>query len=207
MDAEDDLLARWAVLRVAELAQAARGLERSHPGRAHRLWQRVLCIDPTSADATAGIGRVPLAQLHRPEIIRGRATPAMGDAFASLGDTLAVPAAVPSDPNVAQRRAVAKAVAEAADHLKNARFEEALASTAKGRVAVGRLGAAADAGQTAKLETLGATAALALGRDAEAKRSFARALDAKPDLALDPMQTPPKVRRAFDAVRQQRGTP
>ena len=206
MDAEDDLLERWAVLRTAELAQAARELETSHPARAHRLWQRVLCIDPTNAEATAGIGRVPLVRMHRPDVRRGRPETPPGDAFASLGVELAV--AVPRpDPNAAARRALAKALTSAAEHLKNARFEEALASAAEGRTAVGRLGAAADASQTAELETLGATAAIALGREAEARRSFARALDAKPDLTLDPVRTSPKVRRAFDAVREQRGQP
>jgi hypothetical protein len=206
MDAEDDLLARWAVLRAAELAQAARELETSHPARAHRLWQRVLCIDPTNEEATAGIGRVPLVRLHRPSLRRGRPETPPGDAFASLGVELAV--AVPQpDPKVAARRAVAEALANSAEYLKNARFEEALASAAEGRAAVGRLGAAADASQTAELETLAATAAIALGREAEARRSFARALDAEPGLTLDPARTSPKVRRAFDAVREQRGLP
>ena len=48
---------------------------------------------------------------------------------------------------------------------------------------------------------LAATAALALDRKDEAAESLRRALAANPMLTLDPMQTPPKVRRAFDRVR------
>ena len=38
-------------------------------------------------------------------------------------------------------------------------------------------------------------------RKDEAADSLRRALAANPMLTLDPMQTPPKVRRAFDRVR------
>ena len=205
-DSSDDLRARWAVLRVSELSQAARELEASHPARAHRLWQRVLCLDPTNGEATEGLHRSPLVQLHRPRIRQGRPEIPPGDAFAGLGVELAV-ATPRADANRAARRAVERALSTAADHVRNARFEEAMTSVSEGRAAMGRLGRAATPSQRAQLETLHATAAIALGRNAEAQASFGRALDAKPDLTLDPVETSPKVRRAFEAVRAARVRP
>jgi hypothetical protein len=42
---------------------------------------------------------------------------------------------------------------------------------------------------------------VALGKDADARASFARALQSDPNLHLDPASTSPKVVRAFDAAR------
>lgn len=198
IDDSDELLARWASLRRAELAAIARGFEADRPVRARQLWSRVLCFEPGNADALAGLDRVPLVVVHRPDVARGRTPVAVGDAFASLGELVVVPQ---SDPAALARRAVDRSLSEAAEHVRNARFEEAIASAARGRDAVGRLGGRADAAKAARLETLHATAALALGREDDAKAGFQRALAAKPDLTLDPATTSPKVRRAFDSVR------
>jgi hypothetical protein len=84
------------------------------------------------------------------------------------------------------------------EHLRGARFEQALARAERGRR---DLGESASPQRLAELEVLAATAALALDRKEDAAASLRRALAADPMLTLDPMQTPPKVRRAFDRVR------
>jgi len=84
------------------------------------------------------------------------------------------------------------------EHLRAARFEEALSRAERGRR---ELAGNASPQRVAQLEVLAATAALALDRKEEATASLRRALAANPMLTLDPMQTPPKVRRAFDRVR------
>jgi hypothetical protein len=88
--------------------------------------------------------------------------------------------------------------------VRGAEFEAALESATRGRAAVQALGSAADAKRAARLEVLAATAALALGRTADAETSFARALDSDPGLTLDPQVTSPKVRRALERVRKER---
>jgi hypothetical protein len=52
-----------------------------------------------------------------------------------------------------------------------------------------------------RLEVLSATAQLALGDERAARASLARAIEAQPDLVLDPMKTPPKVMRALELTR------
>jgi hypothetical protein len=47
-------------------------------------------------------------------------------------------------------------------------------------------------------------ALIMLNREAEAQRCFARALDAVPDLTLDPVQVSPKFRMVFDEVKAAR---
>lgn len=51
-----------------------------------------------------------------------------------------------------------------------------------------------------RTEIVAGTAALALGQEAAARQCFSRALRLDPRLTLDPA-TPPKVQRAFEAVR------
>jgi len=60
--------------------------------------------------------------------------------------------------------------------------------------------------QLARLETLAASAHLALSDAAAADACFARALRHVPDLELDPARSSPKVRRAFEQVRRMEET-
>ena len=111
------------------------------------------------------------------------------------------PAAAPEPDRLA-----AEALAEGERALLEARFESALDWSARGRARLadrvegGADGALSD--QRARLEVVAATAALALGRDADARRSAAAALAADPLLTLDPLRHSPKVLSLFESVRQ-----
>jgi hypothetical protein len=58
-----------------------------------------------------------------------------------------------------------------------------------------------------QLEVLSATAQIALGRNEAARESFQRALAADPQLELDAGSTSPKIRRVFETVRDEPGSP
>ena len=208
----DVLRARWATLRLRELDAAARALEPGDPARARVLREHATCI--ASGDAALA-GRaaesLPAVTVHRPELTRRDSEPAPGDAWASLSAPIGVGAAERAAPTprpaaraaTAGTAAVDALVAETAEHVREARFEAALASAERARHAVAALPRTERAGRSARLEVSAATAALALGRDAEARASLSRALDANPALELD-AATPPKVRRALEAVRAER---
>jgi len=85
--------------------------------------------------------------------------------------------------------------------VRAARFEEALASIDGVRSRLHEPRARAE------LEVLAATASLALGRDRDARRQFAAALRADPDLRLDPLEHSPKLRALLAAVRAERREP
>jgi hypothetical protein len=67
------------------------------------------------------------------------------------------------------------------------------------------------ADEVARVNLTAGYALIMLNRETEARRCFARALDAVPDLALDPVQVSPKFRMVFDEVKAARpaatGTP
>ena len=214
IDARDPLLARWAALRVRELSAAALDQQNDAPALAHRLWERVLCLQPGNREALEGMAQTPAVAIHRPLLVaRGEPSQA-GDPWADLGEPLAVlppprramtAVEVPASLAPASAEAPAPppdpmgdAIASVQDHLRGARFEDALTRAERGRR---ELAGEASPGRIAELEVLAATAALALDRKDEAAESLRRALAANPMLTLDPMQTPPKVRRAFDRVR------
>ena len=202
----DELRSRWAALRVRELSAAALGQEANAPGNAHRLWRRVLCLDPENAAALEGLQRTPIVAVHRPPLVNRAAPGEPDDPIDALSHPLRLWRPVRQEPQQvasATTPAFEALLGEAQDHLRAARFEETLERVAVGRALEGR----SDPDDTAKLEIVGATAALALGRDAEAKAGLSRALDANPDLTLDPAKTPPKVRRALERVRTERGSP
>jgi hypothetical protein len=58
--------------------------------------------------------------------------------------------------------------------------------------------------EVARVNLTAGYALIMLNREAEARRCFARALDAVPDLALDPVQVSPKFRMVFDEVKASR---
>lgn len=217
----DPFRARWAALRVRELSEAASVAEAESPIRAHRLWRRVLCLEPANDAAAAGLSRTPLVSVHQPPLLARGAQEPSGDPWADLDRPLAirrpppqrVAAAAPS-PSPDRPAAPADleeivepapppdpmgdAIEDVQEYLRAAQFEEALIRAERGRR---ELGDSANPQRAAELEVLSATAALALDRRDEATESLRRALAADPMLNLDPMETPPKVRRAFDRVR------
>jgi hypothetical protein len=83
-----------------------------------------------------------------------------------------------------------------------ARFEDALAASREGRRTLADLPRTARSDrQRARLEVLAATAQLALGREASARRHLAFALELDPNLRLDAAETSPKVMAVFQDVR------
>lgn len=107
------------------------------------------------------------------------------------------------------QRAVEELIVMAEGELRAARFDEALHSTKASE----RLLQAASADdpvaalQRSRLEIVRATVHSAFGNDEEAKRSLERALDANPELALDPASSPRKVLRALEATKAERRPP
>ena len=209
----DDLRQRWAQLRARELAEAAAALEERAPLRAHELWRRTLCLDPGSSAALAGLRRTPLVAMHAPPVVTREPDDSPGNAWQQLSHPLLLhaqprpapaPVARAPQPAAPDTSAFDRALREVEDRVRGAQFEAALASADQGRTAAAALGANADPARTAQLEVLAATAALALGRAGDAQQSLARALDADPDLELDPSSTPPKVVRALAAARAER---
>jgi hypothetical protein len=88
--------------------------------------------------------------------------------------------------------------------LREARFEEALEVTDRIRAGLGPLGDGAEARRLrVRTEVTAATAHVALEQEDAARACFRRALAAEPALELDPAKTPPKVLRAFRAVRSE----
>lgn len=218
----DPLRARWAALRVRELSAAARALEASEPARARALWQHARCVAPDDPElARHATAPLPAVVVHRPELARGGSEPEVEDAW----DSLSAPIAVASARAASARRAASSPsgrsgagpsaapgpsaasvdalVEETAALVRAAQFEAALASAERARQGVAALRADARAPRRARLEVWAATAALALGREGDARASLARALDADPALRLD-AATSPKVRRALEAVRAER---
>ena len=98
--------------------------------------------------------------------------------------------------------AVDATLARAESDLHAARFEEALAGASRARGMLDTVaGDPAAQGAIVRTELLTATVLIALGRDEAARESLARALDANPDLTLDPSRTSPKVVEVFEGMR------
>lgn len=98
---EDALLARWSRLRAEELAQTAEQAERVALRDANRIWAHVLCLDPASAEARAGLWRTQPVRVHRVRGVAVEAPPGSAPrlpllwAFAALGEPVAVEAPPP----------------------------------------------------------------------------------------------------------------
>jgi hypothetical protein len=116
---------------------------------------------------------------------------------------VATPVPTPSRATAALGAEVDALLTETANHVRAARFDAALDSAQRARSDLTGLPGRARRPRSARLEVWAATAELALGRDADARASLARALDADPSLRLD-ATTSPKVRRALEDVRAER---
>jgi len=91
---------------------------------------------------------------------------------------------------------------EADGLIRRAHFEEALQKAEEARGAVPSTGDPAALRQRrVRADVIAGTAQVALGREADARTSFERAIQTDPSLRLDRATTSPKVVRAFDAAR------
>lgn len=201
--------AEWAALRARELALAAAEFETRDRLRARQLWRRVLCLDPGNDDALAGVLRTPPVRVFRPSFVDEpfEARPG-GDAYASLGAPLGLRRPHPvtrPDAVRSELLALEGSLTSLADLVAAARFEAALeaADPLRRRLAQAPEGEARRR-MLVETEVLSATAELALDRPGDAMSSFWRALDADPELVLDPLTTSPKVVRALESAREAR---
>lgn len=216
----DRLLVRWAELRAKELARHARALEPSAPIEANRVWRHLLCLDPGDEAARSGAQRTRPLRVHRPEIRVGSEAaepPGDTDSWSSLDAPvlLAGRAAPPprSQPMTARPERgggslwqIERWLSAAEAQLAAARFEEALATSAKARAGLERVPPGPDVSRSRlRVELIEATAEAARGRDAAARACFARVLALDPAFALDARTTSPKLMRLLDAARAETG--
>jgi hypothetical protein len=206
----DSARARWAELRVADLAVRAERLEPEAPLESQRLWRRALCLDPDDPRAQAGMRRALGVRVHRPRVVWGAPARALADPW-QLAAAIAVapPAPGPGEAAAAPELARAAELLEASQaSLARARFEEALgrAFEARGALEQAGPGDAADALRV-QVAVAAATAQLALGDEPGAHASLGEALALEPALALDPARTSPKVLRALEQARAAAGSP
>jgi hypothetical protein len=134
VDDADPLHARWARMRADRLAQQAVELEGKNGVEANRLWQRVLCFDPTSASARVGVERTrPRVVLRLPQPARPAAATAAARPAAPPPRRPASPAPVSPAPVAASKPVVAKdsgelarldaSLARVEEQLRTARFD------------------------------------------------------------------------------------
>jgi hypothetical protein len=100
--------------------------------------------------------------------------------------------------------AVDCALIGADERLRSAHFEEALDEARAARTLLGPIQPQPGAVErSVRADVLVAMAEVALGHDAAARESFARALAADPGLTLAPGEVSPKIVRVLDETRQQ----
>jgi hypothetical protein len=183
VDHPDPFLARWAQLRVQELARVTVELELIDPSGANETREHLRCLDPSR-------------ELARPEHLR--TTEVAETPPVSSRPGLRVPDWSPIDAKI-----------EAAEALvQGARFRQALETANQIRPTLASIEDAPGASlRRTQIEVLSATAQIALGRHQAAHESFERALAADPKLELDAGSTSPKIRRVFETVRGESGSP
>ena len=187
IDSPDPFLARWAQLRAQELARVASELEASDPREAYAAWEHLRCLDPAG-------------ELARPERERG------GPSLTDVARTPPVASApVPRAPDWSP---IDLKLGAAEAQVRGARFQQALRTADQIRPQLASIDAAPGGIlRRTQLEVLSATAQIALGRNQAARESFQRALAADPELELDAGSTSPKIRRVFETVRDESGSP
>ena len=193
----DPFSARWARLRVAELARLASALEAQEPSEAYRIWRHAACLAPGSAAADRARVLTPGFR------VASRPAPRARPAVARTQRAAAEVAASPKPPAERDYGAFDARLEEAEESLRRARFREALdAATALRSELEGWSASEAASRRRVRIEVLGASALVALGEPERAEESFARALELDPELALDPVTTPRKIRNLLEKVRQ-----
>jgi hypothetical protein len=218
----DRLLMRWAELRAVELAQHAQALEASAPIQANRVWRHLLCLDPGDEAARSGAQRTQPLRVHRPEVLVGSEAaqnpidPSDTDPWRVLDAPVRLAGRAPADSyggTVAARpqgggslREIERWLTTAEGQVEAARFEEALATSARARAGLDGLQPGPQVARNRlRVELIEATAEAARGRDAEARACFARVLALDPAFALDARTTSPKLIRLLDAARAETG--
>lgn len=210
--AMDPLEQRWAQLRRDELAGLARSLEMIDRLEAHRIWRHAACIAPADLELRAGVERTRPAVLHhvgiRPFAARDVALrrAALASAFAVLDRDALIPSSdqARATPVEFDFEPVDRHIEIAGEWLAQARFRAAVDRAALARAKLARLEPhPAVVRRRARIEMLTATAQIALGLQDDARASVERALRAEPDLELDPLLAPPKLRRLIESARAQ----
>jgi hypothetical protein len=222
--------ATWARDRVDALSDEATTAEGHDLDLALRLWQRVLCLDPENIAAADALERS--AALPGPVLTPGAAVaeaPAPGPgglppvsaappaAVAAAAEPLSSgwpftlevlpPYSPPPDPvrgDLAVLGEVDQELSEIRQLTEEAHFRTALAVARATGELLDRAGEgpAVDV-RRARLELLSATAAVALGRDDEARTHMMAALAHDPTLTLDAGSTSPKVLALLREVRSE----
>ena len=212
----DGFAAGWARFRREELRGLALLLEGSDGVEARRVWLHAACLAPGDSEIAAALARTARPAVHRvtvspgaPEARMRRAT--VGAAF----DVLSADARVtPSSPGpgpatassaVLDLSAIDAQIADAATHLGAARFQAAADLSDLARARLLHLAEAPPVRERrVRVELLGATARLALGREEDARTCIQRALREDPDLVADPAVSPPKLLRLVSQERERR---
>jgi hypothetical protein len=204
----DLLRAQWAQLRSAELARVAAWLEAEDGPEAERMWRHALCLDPGNPELARGAERAA-AIAHRPSK-PPKSVPAYETAAVAAKPLPPVGSPPPPDPcrtgaeACPRLREVDRALERVDSLVRRARFDEALAAERRPRTVLNELPASsATRRRRVQLETLAATAHVALGQHYLAEKCFDRALEAEPKLRLDGGTTSPKVVRVLEGVRGQ----
>jgi len=118
--------------------------------------------------------------------------------------TAAIKAPTPMPEPTVDLTGVDALLREAQDVLIEARFRDVIDATDLLRTQLRSMGTSRGVMERrARIEIMAATAQIALGRAADAAQSFARALEADPELELSEA-TPPKIRRMLEEVRSER---
>jgi hypothetical protein len=184
-------------------AEAAAGEERTRPSAVHRPVVRSP-DDPGDEPATSVASALSLvARRVTADAVPRPAAPAPAARSVARRErpAAASPCGTRSTP-CSELERVDAGLARIEEHIAGARFREALELGEPARARMRALDASAPSrARRVRLEVLCATAAVALGRDGDARAGFARVLALDPSFRLDPRRTAPKVQRAFDAAR------
>ena len=195
----DPFLARWAARRAEELTVLAEEVQVQSRTLAMPIWLHAACLDPRRQEFVEAARVARPIRVHRPPILTVAHTETITPT-PILDEPLRVHRSVLEaaleDPIPLTARS---SIREAERAIGEARFGNALEWAAQARSELEGLPEAAP--ELAQLEVLAATAALGLGEESEAQRSLAAALEADPDLSLDPERVSPKIVALLEELR------
>jgi len=189
----------------SEREDARAGVKRTAPLRVHApgVVRQPDAVGAPAPDVASAFGR-----LDDPIIVvlatRGPDAPKPMVGSPARGAGAATHPAEPAPIAASEKQLVAAdGLLDEADTLvRQAHFEEALAKATEAREAVPRTGNQAALRQRrVRADVIAGTSQVALGKDADARASFERAIQTDPSLRLDQTRTSPKVVRAFEAAR------
>ena len=196
----DPFLSRWAARRAEELAVLAEGVQEQSRTLAMPIWLHAACLDPRRQEFVEAARIARPIRVHRPPVLtvahRGRHQAYADPRRPAARGHRPVLEEVLRDPVPPTARS---SIREAERAIREARFANALEWAAQARAELDGIPEAAP--ELAQLEVLAATAALGLGEETEAQRSLAAALEADPDLSLDPKRVSPKIVALLEELR------